>query len=88
MNQPTHGNLNRGFVVFYAAVAGLGGFLFGLVMAKLGLFQTDGGCRVDPIYEIGSPLYERVEIDLGERYGRGQQFVIEARGASRKSRYV
>jgi putative alpha-1,2-mannosidase len=59
-----------------------------LVMAKLGLFQTDGGCRVDPIYEIGSPLYERVEIDLGERYGRGRQFVIEARGVSRKNCYV
>jgi predicted alpha-1,2-mannosidase len=59
-----------------------------LVMAKLGLFQTDGGCRVDPIYEIGSPLYERVEIELGGRYGRGQQFVIEARGVSRKNLYV
>lgn len=29
------------------------------VMAALGLFQTDGGCRVDPIYEIASPLYEK-----------------------------
>lgn len=29
------------------------------VMAALGLFQTDGGCRIDPIYEIASPLYEK-----------------------------
>lgn len=58
------------------------------VMASLGLFQTDGGTRVNPIYEIASPLFERVEIDLGERFGRGDKFVIEARNASRKNKYV
>src|SRR5690606_18597894 len=41
------------------------------VMAALGLFQTDGGTRVEPVYEIASPLYEEVSIDLGERFGRG-----------------
>ena len=58
------------------------------VMAALGLFQTDGGCRVDPIYEIASPLYEKVVIDLGGRYNRGETFTIEARNASRKNKYV
>ena len=58
------------------------------VMAAIGLFQTDGGTRVDPIYEIVSPLYEKVEIDLGGRYGRGEKFVIEANNASRLNKYV
>lgn len=58
------------------------------VMAALGLFQTDGGCRVDPVYEIASPLFEKVVIDLGERYNRGKTFTIEARNASRKNKYV
>lgn len=58
------------------------------VMAALGLFQTDGGVSTDPIYEIASPLYERVVIDLGERYGRGKTFVIEARNVSRDNKYV
>jgi len=58
------------------------------VMAALGLFQTDGGCRVDPIFELGSPLYPRVTIDLGKRYGRGATFTIEARNASRANRYI
>jgi predicted alpha-1,2-mannosidase len=58
------------------------------VMSAIGLFQTDGGCRVDPIYEIASPLYEKVAIDLGKRYGRGKTFTIEARNASRKNKYV
>ncbi|MBR5174733.1 MAG: GH92 family glycosyl hydrolase [Bacteroidales bacterium] len=58
------------------------------VMAALGLFQTDGGCRVDPIYEIASPIYPKVVIKLGNRYGRGDKFVIEARNASRRNIYV
>lgn len=58
------------------------------VMASLGLFQTDGGCSVDPVYEIASPLFEKVEIELGNRYGRGDTFIIEAKGASRLNKYV
>ncbi|QNL48374.1 glycoside hydrolase family 92 protein [Olivibacter sp. SDN3] len=58
------------------------------VMNALGLFQTDGGTRVNPIYEIGSPLFEQVTIDLGRRYGRGETFIIEARHASKKNKYV
>lgn len=58
------------------------------VMAALGLFQTDGGCRVEPIYEIGSPLFERTVINLGERFGRGNQFEIIAKDASRINKYV
>ncbi len=59
-----------------------------LIMASIGLFQTDGGTRVDPVYEIASPLYEKIEIDLGKQYGRGEKFVIEARNSSRKNIYV
>ncbi|MBI9056711.1 MAG: GH92 family glycosyl hydrolase [Labilibaculum sp.] len=59
-----------------------------LVMASLGLFQTDGGCSTEPVYEIASPLFEKVEIDLGARYGRGEKFVIEAKNASRLNKYV
>lgn len=58
------------------------------VMAALGLFQTDGGCRVNPIYEIASPLFRRTVIHLGGRYGRGKDFTIEAHGTSRRNIYV
>jgi putative alpha-1,2-mannosidase len=58
------------------------------VIAALGLFQTDGGCRVNPIYEIGSPLFEKATIDLGEQYGRGKTFTIEARNVSRLNLYI
>ncbi len=58
------------------------------VMAAIGLFQTDGGCRSNPVYEIGSPLYKKIEIDLGQVYGRGKKFTIIARHASRLNKYV
>jgi len=58
------------------------------VMAALGLFQTDGGCSAEPFYEIASPLYERSVIHLGGRYGRGEDFVIEAHDASAENVYI
>lgn len=58
------------------------------IMAAIGLFQADGGCSVDPIYEIASPLYEKTVIRLDNRYGRGKEFTIEARNASRQNKYI
>jgi predicted alpha-1,2-mannosidase len=58
------------------------------IMAAVGLFQTDGGCNVNPVYEIASPLYKKVTIDLGKQFGRGSTFTIKANDASRKNKYV
>ncbi|MCC6286495.1 MAG: GH92 family glycosyl hydrolase [Chitinophagaceae bacterium] len=59
-----------------------------LVMAAIGLFQTDGGSNANPVFEIASPLYQKVEIDLGKRYGRGEKFTIIAHNAGRLNKYV
>lgn len=59
-----------------------------LIMASIGLFQTDGGCSTEPVYEIGSPLYEKIVINLGNRYNRGSNFTIEAKNASRSNKYI
>ncbi|HTN38539.1 MAG TPA: glycoside hydrolase domain-containing protein, partial [Arachidicoccus sp.] len=58
------------------------------VMAAIGLFQTDGGNSVRPTYEIGSPIFDKIEIDLGGRYGRGKKFTIIAENASFDNIYV
>ncbi len=55
---------------------GQGGAWF--AMSALGLFQTDGGCRVEPSYEIGSPLFDRAVIRLDPACHPGGRFVIEA----------
>jgi putative alpha-1,2-mannosidase len=58
------------------------------VMSSLGLFQTDGGCRVNPIYEIGSPLYPKIVLHLSKEHYGGKTFTIEARHASRANTYI
>ena len=58
------------------------------IMSAIGLFQIDGGTRTQPIYEIGSPIFDKVEIDLGKRYGRGKTFTIEAKNTSRRNIYI
>ena len=58
------------------------------VMAALGLFQIDGGCSVDPVYEVCSPIFKEVVIDLKKLYGRGDKFIIKAKNVSRKNIYI
>ena len=57
-------------------------------MSALGLFEMDGGTSPKPVYEIGSPLFERVVIQLDPRYYRGKTFVIEARNNSKANRFI
>ena len=52
------------------------------------MFQTNGGCSANPVYEIGSPAYTKIEIDLGNRFNRGNTFIIEAKNTSRFNKYI
>ena len=58
------------------------------VMSALGLFQMDGGTSAKPIYEIGSPLFEKAVIHLDKKYYPGGTFTIEARNNSKENRYI
>ena len=58
------------------------------VMSAIGLFQMDGGCSQTPVYELGSPRYPKITLNLGNKYGRGKRFVIEARNASKENKYI
>lgn len=57
-------------------------------MSAMGLFQMDGGCSVRPIYEIGSPVFDRIAIHLDGKYYRGGEFIIEARNNSKRNVYI
>jgi lysophospholipase L1-like esterase len=54
----------------------------------MGLFQMDGGASEKPVYEIGSPLFRKVTIQLDENYYPGGEFIIEARNVSGENRYI
>ena len=58
------------------------------VMAAMGLFETNGGASVKPFYEIGSPLFEKITINLDPKYYKGKTFTIIAKGVSDINRYV
>jgi hypothetical protein len=58
------------------------------VMSAMGLFQMDGGASIRPIYELGSPIFEKITIQLDDKYYKGGQFVIEAKNTSSKNRYI
>ena len=57
-------------------------------MSAMGLFQMDGGASVRPFYEIGSPLFEKITIELDDLYYEGKEFIIEARNNSSENRYI
>jgi len=58
------------------------------VLLKLGLFETRGGAALKPIYEIGSPIFDKVIIKLNDQYYPGVEFVIETKNNSSKNRYI
>jgi predicted alpha-1,2-mannosidase len=58
------------------------------VMSAIGLFQMDGGASVKPFYEIGSPVFEKITIQLDQTYYTGAQFVIEAKNVSAENRFI
>jgi putative alpha-1,2-mannosidase len=55
---------------------------------KIGLFQMTGGCEEDPVYEIGSPLFDEVVIQLQPGYYKGKIFRIKIIRNSNANRYV
>ncbi|MBT3174417.1 MAG: glycoside hydrolase family 92 protein [Lentimicrobiaceae bacterium] len=58
------------------------------VMSAMGLFEMDGGASINPIYEIGSPIFEKIMIQLDSNYYSGGIFVIEAKNVSRENKYI
>ena len=58
------------------------------VMMALGLFQVRGGAARRPVYEITTPLFDRVVIHLDKKYYPGGQFEIIAPGNSPESTYI
>ena len=58
------------------------------VLMAIGLFEEDGGCRVDPYYEISSPIFDLISISLIPDYYPGGKFEIICRNNSEKNMYI
>lgn len=58
------------------------------VLMKTGLFQLNGGTKKDPLYLIGSPVFDKISIQLSPTYYSGKNFVIETVNNSDTNVYV
>jgi len=58
------------------------------VLLKIGLFQMNGGTEENPAYQIGSPIFNEVTIQLNPKYYPGKSFVIKAGNNSTENVYI
>ncbi|MEN8230776.1 MAG: GH92 family glycosyl hydrolase [Bacteroidota bacterium] len=58
------------------------------VLMAIGLFSVDGGAAVEPVYEITSPVFDRIIIHLDPRYYPGGKFEIVTRNNSPENMYI
>ena len=58
------------------------------VLLKIGLFQMNGGTEANPVYQIGSPIFDQIVLKLHPDYAAGKEFVIEINNNGEEQYYV
>lgn len=58
------------------------------VLMAIGLFQMDGGASINSYYEITTPIFDEIEIQLDPLYYSGDKFVIIAENNSDDNTYI
>ncbi|MDO3695644.1 GH92 family glycosyl hydrolase [Wenyingzhuangia sp. chi5] len=58
------------------------------VLMKIGLFQMNGGTEENPEYQIGSPLFDKITIELNNNYYKGKTFEINTKNNNAENVYV
>jgi predicted alpha-1,2-mannosidase len=58
------------------------------VLYKIGLFQMNGGTEANPEYQIGSPIFDQITLQLNPKYYPGKSITIKTIGNSDKNRYI
>ena len=58
------------------------------VLMKMGFFQMSGGCEEDPLYELGSPLFNKVTIHLQPEFYQAPTFTITCEGNNSDAPFI
>ena len=58
------------------------------VMSSIGLFDVKGLTEINPKFQIGSPLFDKVTIKLNKKYYKGKTFTIETKDNSASNLYI
>jgi predicted alpha-1,2-mannosidase len=58
------------------------------VLLKIGLFSTDGGTSAKPFYEMTSPLFDKITIQLNSKYYPGKKVTIQTKNNGPNNVYI
>jgi putative alpha-1,2-mannosidase len=58
------------------------------VLMSIGLFSLQGTVSTTPVYDITSPIFDKVVIKLDPEYYKGKQFVITTHNNSKQNCYI
>jgi len=58
------------------------------VMSALGLFSMDGGTSTDPVFDLSTPLFDKITFRFDQKYYGGKTFTIETKNLSDRSIYI
>ena len=58
------------------------------VMSAIGLFDVKGLTAINPEFQIGSPLFDRITIKLNQKYYPGKKFTIITKNNSKENTYL
>jgi len=58
------------------------------VMSSMGLFDVKGLTEIEPKFQIGSPLFDKITIQLNQDYYKGESFVIKTHNNSDQNIYL
>ena len=58
------------------------------VLMKMGIFTMRGGSELDPVYEIGSPIFDEITIHLDQNYYPGKKLVIRTENNSANNKFI
>lgn len=58
------------------------------VMASMGLLDVQGHTNMNPSFQFGSPLFDKITIQLNEKYYQGKQLIIETKNNSKENQYI
>ncbi len=58
------------------------------VLMKMGMFSMKGGCSMEPQLELGSPIFNKINIKLNQDYYPGEELTIDVRNNSARNLYI
>lgn len=58
------------------------------VLLKIGLFEMNSGSELQPVVELGSPIFDKITIHLDNNYYSGKTFEIEVKNNIPENYYI